>query len=706
MFLNIIGAKSLDDFDASGAASPNPGDDARLLFDAIPGGLLILLPDDKLTIAAANDAYIRQVQMSRDSLIGRSFFDAFPLSVDHGGCSNLSSLQVSLREVVASKQAQRLDIGGYAASDTESDSAGRLWRIENAPVWASDGSLLCVVHQVEDITDVLTCHQKTEALERRSQALERHLANTETDVLRQRVALTKAAKSLQRLTQESEAWRLGEENFRLITDTLPQSVWTARPDGYLDYHNKQFSEFAGAPPEAAMDGLWVRFIHPEDVQGAQSAWSASVASGEPYETTFRVRHRSGEYRWTLARAVPLRDEAQQIVKWVGTNTDIHEKVIGEQELRDAHRRKDEFLAMLAHELRNPLVPIGAGAEMLAMAKSDDKHVREVSDMIRRQVKHVTGLINDLLDVSRVTRGLIALDMSIVDMKQVLHDSAEQSRPLFEAHRHRLNLHLPAEPVCVSGDFNRLVQVFSNLLNNAAKYTPEGGEATLTIEATSTEVSIRVKDNGVGMDADLLSRAFDLFQQGERTVARIEGGLGLGLALVRSLVEQHGGVVTAASDGLGKGSEFTVRLPLAVGQPVTNKIKDVGDLPVPSEKGRRILLVDDNVDVAESVGMVLEILGHQVAVEHEAASAIRRAQSESFDSCILDIGLPDMSGYELSRALHAQSGTKDAVFTAHTGYGQLEDRELSAKAGFAHHLVKPAGIAEIERVLVSEHANRI
>jgi PAS domain S-box-containing protein len=694
MLHNLLGERFLADSDNAGGAHPSPGEDARMLFDAIPGGLLILLPDAGFTIAAANDAYLRQMAMTRDAIVGQPFFHVFSIGQAGHYSSGLAELRMSLNSVVSSKRSRRLDIRGDALSENEEQGECRFWRIENAPVSSADGSLLCIVHQVEDFTDVLKGRVE-------NRMLERNLASSEADVSRKRAALGKAAQSLRKLSKASEAWRLGEANFRLITDTLPQSVWTARPDGYLDYHNRQFAEFAGAPPEAAQDGLWVRFIHPEDAKHAQQSWSACVATGEPYEITFRVRHHSGEYRWTLTRAVPLRNVEQQIVKWVGTNTDIHEKVLAEQELRDAHRRKDEFLAMLAHELRNPLVPIGAGAEMLAMANSDDPRVREVSDMIRRQVKHVTGLINDLLEVSRVTRGLVALESSTVDMKQVLHDSAEQSKPLFEAHRHRLSLHLPAEAVCVSGDFNRLVQVFSNLLNNAAKYTPDGGEVSLSIETCTDHVLIRVRDNGVGMDAELLARAFDLFQQGERSIARIEGGLGLGLALVRSLVEQHGGTVCAASDGAGRGCEITVCLPLVVGQPVTNKIKEAEVLPHITHTGRRILLVDDNVDVAESVGMVLEILGHQVAVEHEASGAIRRAQTESFDRCILDIGLPDMNGYELARALHEQPGTRGAVFIAHTGYGQQEDRQLSAEAGFTHHLVKPAGIAEIERVLDEE-----
>ncbi|VXC77670.1 PAS domain S-box-containing protein (fragment) [Burkholderia sp. 8Y] len=250
----------------------------------------------------------------------------------------------------------------------------------------------------------------------------------------------------------------------------------------------------------------------------------------------------------------------------------------------------------------------------------------------------------------------------------------------------------------------MVQIVTNLLNNAAKYTPDGGLIQLTIDRLDGEVVLRVKDNGVGMEPELMARAFDLFQQGERTPARTEGGLGLGLALVRSLVEQHEGRVTVSSEGPGKGSELIVRLPLATGRPASEVSADAREAPPPSLAPRRhVLVVDDNVDVAASLCTVLEILGHDVVVVHEARSAIGRAKRETFDRCILDIGLPDMTGYELARELKNLPGTRDAVFVAHTGYGQKEDKRLSLEAGFAHHLVKPAAIPDLERVLADSRA---
>ncbi|MDR5832266.1 ATP-binding protein [Caballeronia sp. LP006] len=487
-----------------------------------------------------------------------------------------------------------------------------------------------------------------------------------------------------------------------LIDALPQMVWTARPDGSVDYFNEQFADFAGTAP--IEDGLWVSFVHPADRDDARRQWARAVETGEPSEAIFRARNAAGEYRWILARARPLRNADNIIIKWVGTNTDINDRVVAEDALRNANRRKDEFLAMLAHELRNPLVPIGASAEMLSMDPRVDGRVLRASEMIARQVKHVTALVNDLLDVSRVTHGRVALEWRTVDMKEVVHDAVEQVRPTFAKKRHQLNIVFGADPACVCGDYIRLVQVVGNLLNNAAKYTPENGLVSVEVGSTEDNVVVRVMDNGVGMEPELLRRAFDLFEQGQQTAARSEGGLGIGLALVKNLVHQHRGTVTASSEGLGRGSEFVVRLPAVAARSVAKQ--DVNDETSrqPAFKRQRILLVDDNVDVAESLGAVLHILGHDVAIEHEGAGAIERARKESFDTCILDIGLPGMDGYSLARELHVLPGTKSAVFVAHTGYGQKEDQKLSAEAGFTHHLVKPAPIHELEKLLAEHKAH--
>jgi len=497
-----------------------------------------------------------------------------------------------------------------------------------------------------------------------------------------------------RITRELAA---SEARFRTITNTVPQFVWTAEADGTVDYWNERVYEFLGVAPGSELDLAWAEVIHPDDLAQAGQAWMDAVACRGAFETTYRLLHHSGEYRWTLARGLPMLDEPGRVLKWLGTNTDIHAQKRSEQALQDANRRKDEFLAMLSHELRNPLAPISAAAELLASGKGDER-VQRASAIIRRQVRHLTGLVDDLLDASRVTQGMITLHTGRLELAHVVADAAEQARPLIEARRHRLELRLAAEAVQVSGDHKRLVQVLVNLLGNAAKYTPEGGRIELEMEAGEGEAVLAVRDNGAGMAPGLAEAAFDLFHQGERTLDRAQGGLGIGLALVKSLVEQHGGTVAADSAGPGQGSCFTVRLPRigAAGAAATPAARD----PAPEQATRRILVVDDNADAAQMVAMLLQMLGHEVAVEHDPLQALAAARERRFDACILDIGLPGMDGHELARQIRRLPDAGDILFIALTGYGRDQDRQASSAAGFHHHFVKPVDIDALGQVLAA------
>jgi PAS domain S-box-containing protein len=496
-----------------------------------------------------------------------------------------------------------------------------------------------------------------------------------------------------RITREL---RESEAKFRTITNAMPQMVWTALADGSVDYHNEHMYEYVGLAGGTVVAAAWAEVVHPDDRAPAARTWNAAVASGSVYESAYRVRHRSGEYRWTLARALPVRDEHGHVVKWLGTNTDIHEQKRTEQALQDANRRKDEFLAMLGHELRNPLAPISAAADLLSAAGVQEPRVRRVGDIIRRQVRHLTGLVDDLLDASRVTQGFIALNRCELDMRQVVADAAEQVRPLVEQRRHALSLQLAGEPVFVNGDHKRLVQVLVNLLGNAAKYTPDGGRIELALRAGADEVSVAVRDDGIGMSDTLVRDAFDLFHQGERTADRTQGGLGIGLALVKSLVEQHHGKVTASSAGPGLGSQFVVRLPRVRARAAAHAAHVDGDAPPPPRQ--RILVVDDNVDAAQMVAMLLEALGNEVAVAHDPLRALECVRAANFDAFILDIGLPGMDGHMLARRIRELPRTRAATFIALTGYGQEQDRDASAAAGFQHHFVKPADIDLLAQAL--------
>ncbi|MDB5821313.1 MAG: response regulator [Herminiimonas sp.] len=376
------------------------------------------------------------------------------------------------------------------------------------------------------------------------------------------------------------------------------------------------------------------------------------------------------------------------------DSDIVQRKQYEEMLRETDRRKDEFLAMLAHELRNPLAPISAAAELLSWVKLDDAVVRQTSQIIARQVKHMTGMVDDLLDVSRVTKGLAKLESASLDIRSIVTDAVEQVRPLIQSRRHQLILHLSPDASTLLGDRKRLLQVIANLLINAAKYTNEGGNIHLTTKVEHDRIVLIVEDDGIGMAAAMVSQAFDLFTQAERTSDRSTGGLGLGLALVRSLVERHGGSVSCASEGLGKGSQFTVSLPRVADEISSDAQQNTEPSLVASSKPLRILVVDENVDAAELLGMYLEASGHQVSIEYGSRAALERARLESPDVCLLDIGLPEMDGNELAYRLRLQPESTNSVLIAVSGYDQDTDRKKSLEAGFDHYMVKPVDMAKL------------
>jgi PAS domain S-box-containing protein len=754
------------------------------------------------------------------------------------------------------------------------------------------------------------------------------------------------------------ALRESEAKFRTITDAMPQMVWSTLPDGSHEYFNQRCYEFTGVPHGALDGNAWADMLHPDDLERTWKRWQHSLSTGETYEILYRLRHHSGQHRWTLARALPIHDENGKIVRWMGTCTDIHEQketenrlaevmedserrrrlyetflshspdlayvfdlnhrftyanevllqmwgrswddaigknclelgyepwhaemhgreieqikatkkpirgevpfdgtfgrriydyifvpVLGpdgeveaiagttrdvterktiEEALRkneahllslfdqtaagicevdltgkiinvnqhyckitgrshddligrsmqelthpedlprnlpffqrmaetgepfeiekryirpdssivwvnvavsliravneceqdtalavvlditerkkaeaaliDASRRKDEFLAMLAHELRNPLAPISAAAEILEMVQLDEARIKSTSQIISRQVQHMSNLIEDLLDVSRVTRGLVTLNKSAQDLKSIVSNAIEQVRPLVESRRHHLSLNLAAESAFVLGDQKRLVQIVTNLLNNAAKYTPAGGNIQLEMKTDGDAIRLSIVDDGAGIAPELQRHIFDLFTQAERTPDRSQGGLGIGLALVKSLTELHGGSVECYSAGFGKGSCFTIVLPKLP------EHKNVADGPL---KGRqlpqadtklRILVVDDNIDAANMLSFYLEASGHEVIMEHGSRRALERARLEKPDVCILDIGLPEIDGFELARRLKKQSETAHTRLIAVTGYGQEQDRQASREAGFDHHLVKPVNTQMLHALL--------
>jgi signal transduction histidine kinase/CheY-like chemotaxis protein len=429
-------------------------------------------------------------------------------------------------------------------------------------------------------------------------------------------------------------------------------------------------------------------------------WQTSIAAGTPFECTFPLLGANGEFRIFFTRAAPLRDAAGKIVQWFGTNTDVTPLEEAHNELRLASRRKDEFLAMLAHELRNPLAPISTAAELLKLGTMDAPRIRETSDIISRQVTHMTKLVDDLLDVSRVTRGLVSLHKEILNINHTIANAVEQVHSLIAAKHQTLTLHVPEEAIFLDGDQTRLTQVFTNILNNAAKYTPENGHIALHVTADDDHLDVCIEDDGAGMSPLLLPHVFDLFTQAERSPDRSQGGLGLGLALVRSLVELHGGSITARSEGPGTGSAFIVRLPRTIESSPRSRQPDKGKTSDHSASPLHLMVVDDNPDITNTFSSLLQTFGHLVSVEHSAQRALEQARLHAPRVLFLDVGLPDMDGYELAQRLRAMPETAQSVLVAVTGYGQPKDKALAKEAGFDHHLVKPVQVAAIAELLMT------
>jgi PAS domain S-box-containing protein len=499
------------------------------------------------------------------------------------------------------------------------------------------------------------------------------------------------------LEEAEHALRESRERLKEGMVAARMVVW----DWDIESGRIEFSENAGAVFGGNWEGIasTPQAVHPDDRKPLRAACAQALRErGEFHQVVRLLQPDRSDILWIDIRGRTQCDAAGTAVSMRGVALDVTERKRAEEELREADRRKDEFLAMLAHELRNPLAPISAAAELLKLVQPDAARVVKTSDIIARQVEHMTSLVDDLLDVSRVTRGLVTLGREPLEMRRIVADAVEQVSPLIEARRHELALRMPDQSCPVTGDRKRMVQVLANLLNNAAKYTPAGGRILLRMETRGNEIVLEVTDNGIGIDAKILPRVFDLFTQAERSPDRSQGGLGLGLALVKSLVELHGGRVSAHSPGSGAGATFTIRLPRAEAPPAASPPRDdSGALP---QAGRvlRLMVVDDNRDAARSLAMLLQMSGHQVSIEYEPYAALERARVEAPDACLLDIGLPGMDGNELARRLRALPQTSRALLVAITGYGQDYDRTTSMEAGFDHYFVKPADIARLSAVL--------
>ncbi len=620
-----------------------------------------------------------------------------------------------------------------------------------------------------------------------------------------------------------------EARFRQIANTMPQIVWVSRPDGFHEYYNDRWYEFIGCTPEDCEGDGWNAPLHPDDRAKSIERWERSLQTGEPYEIEYRFRSKSGDYRWFLGRALPVKDLDGRIVRWFGTCTDIEEfkRVDGERQkfvslaenssdfigifdlkgnpsyinraglaqvglgsledakqipakefffpedqpkilaeflprvlergqgnieiqfrhfrtgdaiwmlysafslndgdgrhtglatvsrniserrrlednlrqlaadLSETNRRKDEFLATLAHELRNPLAPLRNGLQIMKLAGNLGQTLEAARSMMERQLGQMVRLVDDLLDVSRITRGKVELKRERLDLRSIIRSAIETAQPWIEGQKHRLSVTMPDQPVWVDADPTRLAQVFSNLLNNAAKYTAEGGAIDLKVFTQGDRVHVEVNDNGMGIPAAMLSKVFDLFTQVDRTLERSQGGLGIGLTLVQRLVELHGGSVEAHSEGYGKGSQFSVTLPYIVQDPSPELLHQASRAD--GFARRRILVVDDNEDAAKSLSILLGIMGNEVEVVHDGMSAVTAAAKFAPDIILMDIGMPRLNGYEACQEIRKLPDGDKPIIVACTGWGQEEDRQRSRESGFNFHLVKPVDPVSLEKLMES------
>jgi PAS domain S-box-containing protein len=502
-----------------------------------------------------------------------------------------------------------------------------------------------------------------------------------------------------------ERLRESERNLRLIAENSSDVVFAYGLDRKLLYVNPAFEAMTGYTIEELRKRHFIDYLHSDDAQRMTGLLDRAF-QGEAFDgEEFRIVTRTGEVKWCLSSWGPLLDADGVRIGVQGRERDITARKRVEQELREADRRKDEFLAVLAHELRNPLAPITNALHIMKIPGASEAIVGAARDTAQRQVAHLAHLVDDLLDVSRIMLGKVQLRPERVLLQSVVARGVETVQPVIAALGHQLTVHLPAESVWLNADLLRLGQIVANLLHNAAKYTEPGG--TIALEATvagpgEAFVEIRVRDNGIGIPAHMLERVFEPFVQAEDSVVRSQGGLGVGLTLVRTLVTLHGGTVQASSAGAGLGSEFVVRLPIAAAAGAEIAAKPPPSIRRPSGDGRearRVLVVDDNRDAAESLGTLLRLHGHDVQIAHDGPGALAAAGEHQPEVVFLDIGMPGMNGYEVARRLRADFAN-GFLLVALTGWGQDADRARSREAGFDYHLVKPVDPETVHRLLAT------
>jgi PAS domain S-box-containing protein len=514
----------------------------------------------------------------------------------------------------------------------------------------------------------------------------------------------KVTRDLTERKSAEEAQRQSEERFRLLVNCVKDyAIFMLDPEGRVATWNAGAERIKGYSATEIIGQHFSRFYSSEDIASGKPERELQIARerGSVEDEGWRVRKDRSLF-WANVIITAIYDEQKQLLGFAKVTRDMTEKRKAEA-LEVADRQKNEFLAMLAHELRNPLAPISNGLQLLRMPNVDTSLVTETTQMMERQVFHLIRLVDDLLDVSRIITGKLTFRKESIDLAGVIRHAIEEAQPQIDAGGHELMLQLPARSIIVDADAARLSQVVANLLVNAARYTKQPSRIWLTVERQADEAVIKVKDSGIGISKELLPRIFSLFVQAEHSLERSQGGLGIGLTIVKRIVEMHGGTVSAASAGAGQGSEFTVRLPMSE---ALAPVASATGMSQPVQPKRRILIVDDNVDAAMITSALLKAWGHKVEIAFNGPAGIAAVQSFRPEIILLDIGLPGMSGYEVAQQLRAEPSTASLIIAALTGYGQESDRRRSFEYGFDYHLTKPADPQSLESLLLSPRRRKV
>jgi len=523
-------------------------------------------------------------------------------------------------------------------------------------------------------------------MSRRPDGRAERLVSIMADVSERKLAEESLRLMRERMTLALQAGQMGVFDLDIVNDVL----WWA-PQTYAVYG---VSPDTFTPTRESVIDL----VHPDDRKGFIQGRLQALAARQPFVQEYRCLGPDGRIIWISHRGQAEYDASGRAVRSFGVSLDITERKLTEEALQEADRRKDSFIATLAHELRNPLAPIRNAVEVLRNGGHEDPQVVWCSGVISRQVTQMARLLEDLLDVSRLTRGQFALRRERLPLPAAVEHALEIARPRIEEYAHSLSISLPELPLWVDGDVARLAQVFSNLLINAAKYTPSGGRLGLTMAVVGEEVEVRVSDNGIGISAEQMPHLFEMFTQGGSLPDRAQSGMGIGLSLARGLVEMHGGRISAHSAGTGLGSEFVVRLPLAGSAAAVALTAASAREAAGPVAACRVLVADDLRDSADSLALLIELMGHAVEIAYDGEAALRTAERFRPDIVLLDLGMPKLDGFEVSRRIRATPWGASMRLVAQSGWGQDEDRRRSAEAGFDHHLVKPIDPAALEALM--------